>query len=147
MIQGSTRVRRKRVRSRSPEAREVRSTAEGRSSTPEARQLGSAGGERSQPVDENAINVRKPSMTGLVDSSAWRPAEGAENYPPTPVATPLDVHTLAYIVHPSHEIASITTPAEESLDMSMTDRTSAGIPHLVTHACSLLSISVEAMQT
>jgi hypothetical protein len=86
-------------------------------------------------------------MTGQVDNSLWRPAEAMENYPPTPVTTPLDVHTLAYIVHPSHEIASITTPEAESLDMSIVDRTSAGIPYLVTHACSLLSISVEAMQT
>ena len=85
-------------------------------------------------------------MANHVDNSAWRPAEGAENYPPTPATTPLDVHTLAYIVHPSHEIASITTPEEESLDMSMTGRSSASMPYPVTHACSLLSISVEAMQ-
>jgi hypothetical protein len=98
-------------------------------------------------VGKNAISIRKPSMIDGVDKSAWHPVEDVENYPPTPVTTPLDVHTLAYIVHPSHEIASIITPEEESLDMSMTDRTSTSMPYIVTNACALLSITVDEMQT
>lgn len=98
-------------------------------------------------MDNNAISARQPGMTGDADNSAWRHPAGVESYPLTPATTPLDVHTLAYIVHPSHETASITSPEEESLEMSTADRTSASMPYIVTQACSLLSISVDEMQT
>lgn len=85
-------------------------------------------------------------MASQVENPHWHPAQ-ALDYPPTPAATPLDVHTLAYIVHPSHEIASITSPEAESLDMRKIDRASAGVPPAVIEACFLLDMSVEAMHT
>lgn len=102
---------------------------------------------RPKTTNFNAIVTQNTtSLDGPTECSAEVTESATEYYPLTPATTPLDVHTLAYIVHPSHDIASITTAEQEMLDVDMTGgNTAIGNSHLVTHACSLLDITVEAM--
>jgi hypothetical protein len=87
-------------------------------------------------------------LNGSAEGTAKLTENVAENYPLTPVTSPLDVHTLAYIVHPSHDIASIDTAEEEPPEADMTgDDSAIGKSHLVTQASSLLGITVEEMHT
>ncbi|OAL38638.1 hypothetical protein AYO20_01844 [Fonsecaea nubica] len=66
------------------------------------------------------------------------------DYPLTPVATPLDVRTLAFIMHPSHE-TSITLSNMEFVSSSKSSTTLDNIDRLA-QACALLKVPANALQ-
>jgi hypothetical protein len=67
------------------------------------------------------------------------------SYPLSPATTPLDIRTLAYLVHPSHEIASISA-ADSPSEIDSSEQTIAvSQPQTLAHACSVLEISGQAL--
>jgi len=74
-----------------------------------------------------------------------RSTVAVDSYPLSPATSPLDIRTLAYLVHPSHEIASISTPDSPS-DISLSgDTIAVSQPQTLAHACSILEISGQAL--
>ncbi|KAI1621307.1 fungal-specific transcription factor domain-containing protein [Exophiala viscosa] len=72
-----------------------------------------------------------------------------ESYPLTPATTPLDVRTLAYIMHPSHDTAAIS-PLLKDFD-GPTHGTArwdvgSGTGNKIAQACTLLGISRQSLQ-
>lgn len=68
-----------------------------------------------------------------------------DNYPLSPATTPLDIRTLAYLVHPSHEIASISAVDSPSEIESSEQTIAVNQPQNLAHACSVLEISGQAL--
>lgn len=72
------------------------------------------------------------------------------SYPLTPATTPLDVRTLAYIMHPSHDNASISSPDEDfngSIEDTVTSTDGGyGAGNAIAQACNLLGIPQHALQ-
>lgn len=74
---------------------------------------------------------------------------GAEAYPLTPVTTPLDVRTLAYIMHPSHDVAALDVSEDglfANVDLVGEVNGDFGKLEIINHACSILGISMQALQ-
>lgn len=86
-------------------------------------------------------------MTSVLDDEADNQRSGiaVDSYPLSPATTPLDIRTLAYLVHPSHDIASIHDTSSPS-DIEIGGETITGTQtHTITHACSVLGISGQAL--
>lgn len=66
----------------------------------------------------------------------------AASYPLTPVTTPLDVRTLAYIMHPSHDTLSYN----DAISMKKSNGF-AGNLDLVAQACSILKVPTNSLQS
>ena len=65
-------------------------------------------------------------------------------YPLTPATTPLDVRTLAFIMHPSHETA-VTLSNMEFVSISKSGATLGNMDRLA-QACVLLKVPANALQ-
>jgi hypothetical protein len=66
-----------------------------------------------------------------------------QSYPLSPATTPLDVRTLAYIMHPSHDVTDIPSPGEgwsREVDLTGQAGTNFTTPSIIEHVCSLLEI-------
>ncbi|EXJ82888.1 hypothetical protein A1O3_06704 [Capronia epimyces CBS 606.96] len=72
-----------------------------------------------------------------------------DNYPLTPESASLDVHTLAYIMHPSHDTASVPPTEESPLpDLDQPGKSDDGAERLnrITQACAVLGIPLQSLQ-
>lgn len=125
-------TRRKRLRSRTPDRalRQQNRVSTGR--------LPSADGDPDFSTTTNALDAI--AVSELIEADA-------ETYLLTPVTTPVDVRTLAFIMHPSHELASLPTFEESSFeDSDFSGEARVNTPTTIAHACSLMGISREEMQ-
>jgi hypothetical protein len=133
-------TRRKRTKSRGSEEPRSRPSAPERTSILDRRTSAS------HDVDINTSHGLDGSVTGAVDSNGVVP----DNYPLTPVTTPLDVRTLAYIMHPSHDLAAINAPQAgffEDMDFSGKARLDFPNSNTIAEACSVMGISMQTLQT
>jgi hypothetical protein len=101
--------------------------------------------------------VTNANLLPNVDNADDEPSAAAQSpsqkpydsYPLTPATTPLDVRTLAYIMHPSHDTAAIS-PLPKDFD-GQTDGTAksdvgSGTGNVIAQACTLLGISRHSLQ-
>lgn len=97
-------------------------------------------------VDTNMALGLDGSTTSAIDANGPLP----DNYPLTPVTTPLDVRTLAYIMHPSHDVATLNVPDQGSFeDMDLIGKAYADLPNsnTIARACAVMGISMQTLQT
>jgi hypothetical protein len=67
-----------------------------------------------------------------------------DGYPLTPATTPLDVRTLAFIMHPSHE-TTVTLSNMEFVSNSKSGAAPGNLDRLA-QACALLKVRANALQ-